>query len=374
VRHPRIAYPVLTALTATLALAPTDAAAQHRHRHRHRDREETAATPATPATPAAVPATDPDEAQYHPAIDAANRGQPEEALRIFASIYASTRAPRAVARMGTTEIQLGRWLAAEEHLTTALEARDDAWVQQRRDRLEEALGRVRENLASLTITGGVAGAQVRVNGNAAGTLPLTAPVRVQRGSVMIDVQADGHAPYQQVLSVTSADARTEVSLLPRPAANDTPPPAAPVAAPGPSQAPAEGPAPERLTPEVSAVPSPASSQSPLRPLGIASMVVGGLGIGVGVLGLVLRNGYASSFNNDPRCGAETLMGTPLNCRDNFNAGQEMQTVSVIGLVVGGVLAAAGVSMFAAAPREARPTAFRFNGGPGHAGLGLGWSF
>ena len=44
------------------------------------------------------------------------------------------------------------------------------------------------------------------------------------------------------------------------------------------------------------------------------------------------------------------------------------------LVVGGVLAAAGVSMFAAAPREARPIAFRFNGGPGHAGLGLGWSF
>lgn len=371
-RHARFASPALTALIATLVVVPIEVVAQHRHRHRHRhrDREETAAPP-TP--PVATPVMDPDEAQYQPAIDAANRGQPEEALRIFALIYASTHAPRAVARMGTTEVQLGRWLAAEEHLTTALSARDDAWVLQRQDRLEEALARARQNLASLTISGGVAGAQVRVNGNVAGTLPLTAAVRVQRGSVVIDVLADGHVPFQQVILVTTADARTEISLLPRPASDDTPPPVVPVAAPGPSPAPVADPAPVRLTPAPSAVSTSVASRSPLRPLGIASMVVGGLGIGVGALGLVLRNARAESFNANPLCGT-AFMGSPPSCQDDLNAGQAMQTMSVIGWVVGGVFAVAGLSMFAAAPREARPIAFRFNGGPAHAGVGVGWSF
>ncbi len=368
-RNARLALPVLTTLTATLGLVPAVATAQHRHRHRQRDREETPAPLSAPATPA----TDPEEAAYQPAIDAANRGQPEEALRIFTEIYQSTRAPRAVARMGTTEIQLGRWLSAEEHLTAALAASSDAWVQQRRDRLEEALGRVRQNLASLTLTGGVEGARVRINGNAAGTLPLSAPVRVQRGSVMIDVQAAGHVPYQQVLSVTSADARAEVNLLRAPVQTEVPTTPPSVSPPIASQSPPAAAEAPPVTPPTRDTPA-AASRSPLRPLGIASLVLGGVGLGVGVLGLVLRNSSASTFNNDPRCGAEVLGSGPSSCQDDFNTGQTMQTVSIAGFVAGGVLAAVGVSLFAVAPRERQVVAFRCGGGPGTFGIRCGAEF
>ena len=70
--------------------------------------------------------------------------------------------------MGTTEVQLGRWLAAEEHLQGALAASQDPWVTAHRAPLMDALGWVQQNLADLEVVCPVEGAELSVNGRSAG--------------------------------------------------------------------------------------------------------------------------------------------------------------------------------------------------------------
>ena len=213
---------VLVALGAAVLEMSTTASAQH-HRHRRRREASPEATPqvapSTPREPGPVPpappasAPDPEDAEYQPAIEAANRGQREEALAMFRAIFERTHSPRALGRIGTTEIQMGRWLAAEEHLQGTLGGEQDAWVTRHRAALEEALGRVQQNLADLEVVCPVEGAALSLNGQPAGAFPLAHPARVVRGNVTIDVTAAGYEPFRQVLTVTSAHAQTEVTLV-----------------------------------------------------------------------------------------------------------------------------------------------------------------
>ena len=345
--------------------------AQHHHRH-HRDREEptpappAAASPAATATPAAA-TPDAEDAEYQPAIEAANRGQRDEALGLFRAIYERTHAPRAIARMGLTEKQLGRWLPAEEHLRAALAAGGDPWITSHRAPLEEAMEQVRQNLADLEVVCAVPGATLSVNGQAAGTLPLAHPIRIVRGSVMLDVVATGYEPNRQVITVNSASGRAEATLIRETALTVS---RRQVVVPSTVQV-------DAGTSRAASGVLPSAGNGTLRALGIASLVLGGAGLATGVAGVVLHNGAVDDFTTRG-CWLEgsTAMGADAMCSDLYSSGDGMQTLAVAGFVVGGVGIAAGVTMLLVSPGRRSGDVARWScgRGPGDFGVSCGGVF
>ena len=152
-------------------------------------------------------------AEYARAGQLRSGQHPDEALMIYQSIYDRSRAPRALAQIGVTEGQMGRWAAAEEHLAAAL-ASNDVWVRQQRAVLRAALERIRRNVGDLVVSANVSGARLLVDGTSAGTLPRTTPVRVAIGPVVIEVIAPHFEPHRRTVQVAADGVRVEVRLVP----------------------------------------------------------------------------------------------------------------------------------------------------------------
>lgn len=125
----------------------------------------------------------------------------EDALREFLAARALSPSPRATAQMGLAEHALGRLPAAERHLTEALAAVDDRWVRARRRDLEASLSEVASRLGTLDIQGFPPGAEIRIEGQLVGALPLRRPLRWPRGSVTVDVSASGYQPFSKAVEV-----------------------------------------------------------------------------------------------------------------------------------------------------------------------------
>ncbi len=330
--------PLVTAFVViVLSLAPRHADAQRRP-HGHgatRDAED-----------------DAEEAAYAPGFEAVRNGQREEALRLFRDLWTQTHAPRAVARMGTVEIQLGRWVDGEMHVRLALSHPEDRWVAAHRSDLEHALQNARAHLTELTVTSNVAGARLSVEGVEVGVLPLTEPVRVPRGSVRIDLRAEGYEPVWRTI-VTGAEVSQEHVELASIAAASQPP---------------------RVHDDTAAVRSPSAPASsfPARPLAITSFAVGALGIGFGAVALVLRNAHAEDFNR-ANCWVEGDVARG-GCDSDHAAVQTWQSLSIGAFAGGGALLVGGLVLWLAAPRAASSTALRCAPGVSAPGLSCALHF
>lgn len=82
-------------------------------------------------------------------------------------------------------------------------------------RANAMLIRVESRIGSLRIEGGVAGAQLEIDGIRVGTLPLSAPIPVTSGARILTVIATGYAPYRaEVVVAGQAESKHEVTLLP----------------------------------------------------------------------------------------------------------------------------------------------------------------
>lgn len=90
------------------------------------------------------------------AIDGAvalrRQGRREEALALLTQIWGRTHVTRALAQMGITELELGRWADSERHLSLALNDRESPWVDAHRTALAQNLQTVRGHLAPIAPT------------------------------------------------------------------------------------------------------------------------------------------------------------------------------------------------------------------------------
>ena len=90
------------------------------------------------------------------------------------------------------------------------------------------MSRVRAQLGSLRLEDSPEGAAVRIDGNPAGALPSTTPLRVRAGTVVVRVEAPGHQPIERRVSVEAgASVREEfrpVAVAPAPPPLPAPPP------------------------------------------------------------------------------------------------------------------------------------------------------
>lgn len=214
--------------------------------------------------------------------------------------------------------------------------------------LEGALAVAERHLATLEVVGGAAEqeahAQVRLNDEALGTLPLTRPVRVVAGAAVLEVRAEGFDPFVRRFEIAPGErVRERVSLVrPRPVAAETARvPVEPVPSP---------PAPTFTPPAAPAAVSPRVvpvSAAPWGGLALGSFIGAGVALGVGAAALVVREAAATSFNDGCEQGASAGDCGALRDRTALSEG-----IAVTALPVGLLLSAAGTYFVVQRARQA----------------------
>jgi hypothetical protein len=277
-------------------------------------------------------------------------GRDAEALTLFRAVAERCPQPRVRVQLAWAEQAVGRWVDAERDLRAALATRDDAWVEQRRARLEQDLVRIREHLGEFQVTGGVAGAEVLLDGAVVATLPMTAPVTAVVGAARVELRREGYYPVRRDVTITAGVvAREEVQMRPEPAA---PPVVATVAPPvlPPivlAPPPTEPPPPSHVAPR-RGQPDPA-----WRTVAWASTVTAAALAASTVGALVFRQVRYDDFQRDPGCFVDRGTGAPAGGGGCTGAHDDVQTASTAAIVTGvaaGAFAAGAVVAWVRARR------------------------
>jgi hypothetical protein len=273
-------------------------------------------------------------------------GRDADALAVFARALAIRESPRAKAQVGFAHQALGRWVEAEQDLAAVLAAPGDTWTKQHRGTVESALAAVRTHLAWLDVEANVPGAELRIEGAAAGTLPLASPARVVGGTITIEVNADGFVPQRRTVQVEPGIRAREVmtlvkSLSSGPGSPDTQPHAA-----VPSAAAFPTPLPAQVAPDANAAMRTAAWIS----LATAAAFSAGAGTA-----MVLRESNAATYNDDRRCFYGALTRDQ-RCGSYRNAASTAEVLATVGLSVAAASAMTSALFFILSSRaRAEPT-------------------
>ncbi len=140
------------------------------------------------------------EASLRRAVERCRHGEFESARGLFEEAFQHDPSGHTLGEMGLCAQREGRWVEAEGWLSDAIGS-DDPWTRRRRGALEDALAEVRRHLGRVQVTGGPAGAEVRVGERRVGTLPMESSARVNAGLVEVMVRAEGHLPWRQMVEI-----------------------------------------------------------------------------------------------------------------------------------------------------------------------------
>jgi hypothetical protein len=261
---------------------------------------------------------------YSEGVELRRKHQDVEALDRFQKAHALKATPRTQAQIGFAEQALGRWVEAERDLKAAL-ASPDSWIEKNKPAIERALATTDDHLGTLLIEGSPEGAEVRVGGVIAGSLPLKDPLRVPAGTITVELRAEGHAPGLRTIPIEAKKSHRErIDLV----AISTPPPVVPVSV---------------------------EKKPHDRRLWLSGWTLVGVGAGmlvVGIAGVGVRESAADKWNSAACTGGgmtrfENCSGT----LDNVHLGENLM---ISGFVAGGVLVVGGVIALAVdASRRAR---------------------
>jgi tetratricopeptide (TPR) repeat protein len=246
-------------------------------------------------------------------IELRRAGKDQAALEQFRRAYDLTPTPRALAQMGLAEQALSRWIDGEAHLTKALEAAQDSWIAKYRETLEGS------------------GAELRVDGQPAGTLPLRRTLRLPVGIHALDVSAAGHTIVTRTASVeVGVTTHEDLAASPQPAT------------------------PTLVTPEPAPSAPPGAPDAPaITRRGAAWIATGGavaLATAGAIFWLAGRND-ADTYNASSTCRNGTG-GAP--CTDLRTGGNRDYALAIGAVVAAGALGATAVVLFLKAPSGAPP--------------------
>ncbi len=266
-------------------------------------------------------------------------GRDAEALTLFREVAQRCPQPRVRVQLAWAEQALGRWVDAERDLREALAGREDDWVESRLTRLEADLARIRGHLGQLQVTGGVAGAQVLVDGAVVATLPMTVAVPAPVGPVRVELRLAGYYVVRRDVTIAAGlVAREEMQMQPEPAALVAPP----VVVPPPVVTPVA------VVPVVvppPRVPPPRATPTAWRPVALATTVTASaLALGT-VASLIVRQVRFDAFDGNDRCFVDSATGLPTGGAECVSAHGDVGVASTAAIVTGvaaGVLAAGAV--------------------------------
>jgi len=293
------------------------------------------------ATPAwAAPGSD-EDTLIGQGLGFREKGDDEAALRTFKEAYERFKSARALAQVALAEQALGRWVDADAHLAEALRREADPWIAKNAALLRQAMNDIQGRLGWLQLSGTDVRADVLINGQPAGQMPVGGPLRVLAGSLALEVRAPGYLPVVRNVSVPAGGTARESITLIRVAdsnASVAPPPNAPPPA-----------LVERPTIRDNA-------WSTRRKLAVGSLAAGGAFLGGGVAFMILHNNKAGEYK-DAGCATVLTNQGPPGCSDKADSANLTETLSIIGYAGAGVLAGAGLYLLLT---EDQPAS---NGGP-----------
>jgi hypothetical protein len=249
------------------------------------------------------------------------------------------------------------WGSFREALSLAERAGDKraAVAKRRADALEPILSRL-----TIKLDPGISPSSVHIERNDKRVAPIEIglAIPVDPGDVTITAQAEGHERWETTVKVPEKNGAIEVVVKLGPAIA-TPPPATVT------------PPPVTVTPTAKSAPPPpgdrSSSLTPLRIAGIGVGVVGLAAIGIGAGLAVSAKGTFDSAKQMGRCDMSDFC-TPEGLELRAGA-RSTADVATVMFIAGGVLAAAGVTLFIVAPKK-KSAALLPIVAPGWAGLSL----
>jgi PEGA domain/Tetratricopeptide repeat len=300
-------------------------------------------------------------AHYARGMELATQGLYEAALEQFNDAYAASPNFAVLYNVGEAQMALGRPLEAIEALTKYLREGADQVPLSRREQVQAQIGLLESRLAELSITTDRSGAAIRVDGRDIGRTPLFQPIRLAAGAHTVTASLPNGEQITRDVPLKESERQTVqltfASLLPaRPAG---------VADEASSS---ESP----LVLSIPAGPPPEPWYYRGKTMRRMAYVVAGLGVlsGGAALGVYLsKRGQYSQW----QAGNAALQGDTVGSAaymaqatsNNALAGSlSSANDAIIGLsVAGGVLAAAGVTLFLVDRAHRRETS--------HFGLGIG---
>src|SRR5262245_63205618 len=149
----------------------------------------------------------------------------ERALPLFEKAYQVSRSPRTAGQLGLVEMALGYFVDADKYLSEALASPDHPWVAKNLATLKAQLATAKSQIGELYIVGDPNGAEVLVNGKAVGRLPLSTPIRLDKGRAEVQVRAPGYVATTDTLTMVGGKREDRSYRLQREAVAVAPPPA-----------------------------------------------------------------------------------------------------------------------------------------------------
>ncbi|APR82009.1 Dihydrolipoamide acetyltransferase [Minicystis rosea] len=217
------------ALGATLALAPTAPA--------FAQLPPKAAAPGGAAKGGAAPAPAGKGAAAPPADDyakivddarkAAKANKWEDARALFAKAYELKPGWRLAGELGRAELGVAKYRDAAEHLAIAYREKTDNLPEEEKKGIEEALAQALAQVGVLRINVRPKGAEIVVAGKAVGTAPLSGPIFVDPGPVLVEARLEGYFGLRTTKTLAAGTEETvDLSLHRAGRAGDVPPPSA----------------------------------------------------------------------------------------------------------------------------------------------------
>jgi len=147
-------------------------------------------------------------------------GADEAALAVF--LEAETKSPdsvRVLLHVATAAQAASKWLLADEYLKKATRHQDDPYYVRYRADIEEVRNATAQRVGQFRAVGIPEGAEVSLNGQVVGTLPMEQPKTVEAGTYVLEVVKSGYYRLRRPVSVPGAVlTRENVALNPRSAA------------------------------------------------------------------------------------------------------------------------------------------------------------
>jgi hypothetical protein len=255
----------------------------------------------------------------------------EAALQFFYAAYEKLpESARVRAHLALTHQALGHWVDAERYLLETLNASDDPYVRLHHAQLEGARKFVAARLGSLDVVGQPIGAEVMLDGQRRGTLPLT--LRVAAGSHTLQVAHSEFQPIERSVVVVAQTLVRETVELTRSAPT-------PVFDAGRISAPDVG-ADAHLSGSAPGRRSSAKAAARRWPRSgpWLTATLTGLATSAGVLAATswwIRERHAARWNSAACLAPERTRGEV--CDAERNAGESSERIAVGGAIVSGLL-------------------------------------
>jgi hypothetical protein len=270
-----------------------------------------------------------------------SRGEYEEALARFQDAYARVPSPKIFYNYGLAYKGLGRNAEAIAAFDRFLAEAGDAGADKRSD-AERRRAELLKRVGTLEITSEVEGADILIDGTSYGQTPRSAPIYLDSGNHLLSVRK-GKLQHVQRLTTERGAKQTIVVAL----SENTPPPLAMSSSQIPLPTP---PAPE--APHGADIAPPSEHSSTTRVVAWSTAAASVVLLTGGVVETVVASHKLDEFNSTlapdgsgRSCGTDRPDFGGGVCRTLHDDWNLARTLGYAGLIGGGVLAAASITLF-----------------------------